>query len=77
MSQSIIEEMANKIIDEPPSRADQLLNLIGHYITKCKKSTVLKATEICDQLFEELMADNLLIASDKPKQKIVQKVENT
>jgi len=50
---------------------------VGQYIIKCKKSTVLKATEICYKLFEELEADKLLIPSDKPKQAIVEKVDNS
>jgi len=65
LSQITIEEMANKVMDYPPSRADQLFELIGVQISKLKKSTVLKATDICDKLFEELREDNLLIASGR------------
>jgi len=54
-------------MDFPPSRADQLFEMIGVPISKFKKSTVLKATEICDKLFAELEEDNLLIPSGTGK----------
>jgi hypothetical protein len=41
-------------MDDPPSRADQLFQQIGVPISKLKKSTVLKATDICEKLFTEL-----------------------
>ena len=54
--------MANKIADNPPSRADKLYELIGDTLAKMKKSTVLKATDICGKLFSELKDLNLLVA---------------
>ena len=43
--------MAMKIAERGPSRADIVYELIGDTLAKIKKSTVLKATEICDALF--------------------------
>ena len=47
----VIKEMAMKIAERGPSRADILYELIGETLAKQKKSTVLKATEIVDKLF--------------------------
>jgi len=63
-------------MDFPPSRADQLFEMIGVPISKFKKSTVLKATEICDKLFAELEEDNLLIPSGTGK-KAARKISNS
>jgi hypothetical protein len=43
--------MAELIAQKGPDTADKLYNLIGGTIAKAKKSSVLKATEICDKLF--------------------------
>lgn len=55
-----IEELTLKIAERGPSRADIVFSLVGEPISKLKKSTVLKATEICDRLFEDLKKHNLL-----------------
>lgn len=43
--------MSEKIAQRGPTRADIVFELIGDTLSKMKKSTVLKATEICDKLF--------------------------
>ena len=52
--------MAMKIAERGPSRADIVYELIGDTLAKIKKSTVLKATEICDSLFIQLEDNDLL-----------------
>jgi hypothetical protein len=52
--------MAIKIAERGPSRADILFELIGDTLAKQKKSTVLKANDICKNLFVELEDNDLL-----------------
>jgi hypothetical protein len=61
--------MAMKIAERGPSRADIVYELIGNTLAKIKKSTVLKATEICDALFIQL-EDNDLLEPCLPKREI-------
>lgn len=49
-----LQELTLRIAERGPSRADILFSLVGEEISKIKKSTVLKATEICDKFFEDL-----------------------
>ena len=58
-----------KIAERGPSRADIVFELIGNTLAKLKKSTVLKATEICDALFIQL-EDNDLLEPCLPKREI-------
>lgn len=62
--------MAEKIAERGPSRADILYELIGNTLAKMKKSTVLKATEICDKLFLQL-EENDLLEPCLPKKEVV------
>jgi hypothetical protein len=52
--------MAIKIAERGPSRADILFELIGDTLAKQKKSTILKVSDICKNLFVELEDNDLL-----------------
>jgi hypothetical protein len=51
MPKSQIEEMANKIAENPPDHHERLYKMIGETLAKPKKSSVVKANEICEKLF--------------------------
>jgi hypothetical protein len=63
MPKSTIDEMANDIANCTPQSARLLFDIIGERIVKAKKSSVLKATEICDKLFVQLEENDLILGN--------------
>lgn len=77
MPKSTIDEMANDIAECTPQSARLLFDIIGDKIAKAKKSSVLKATEICDKLYVQLEDENLINGSaTKMKVKTDSKSDN-
>jgi len=61
--------MATLIAEEVPENGDKMYNLVGSFIAKAKKSSVLKATEICDKLYASLKKEELLFKCEIIREK--------
>lgn len=69
--------MATLIAEEVPENGDKIYNLVGFFlikflgsfIAKAKKSSVLKATEICNKLYASLKNEELLFKCEIIREK--------